>query len=68
MKVTLQEGSGFILELIPEDAKEVNMLARFAAGSRKKTARIETTFYKDGTTRGYVTSKAHQHKAFGTIK
>lgn len=37
MKVNLVEGKcGFCMELIPEDAKEVNQLARFASGSRKK--------------------------------
>lgn len=69
MKVEIHEhGNQFTVELSPENEKDVNILARFAAGSRKGTAKVETTFYSDGTTIGYVTTKKHQRKAFGTIK
>lgn len=69
MKVKLHEHDGtFMLELTPDTAEEVNQLARFASGSRKKTLTAECTFYKDGNTVGYVVSKKHLHKNFGTIK
>lgn len=69
MTVNLVEGTTeFTLELIPDNVKEVNQLARFALGKRKNTLQVETTFYTDGSVRGYVTSKKHQHKNFGTVK
>ena len=69
MKATFNESDGgFIIELEPENIKEVNQLTRFTHGSVKESIKPEVNFYRDGTVTGWIASDKNKKKATGTIK
>lgn len=66
MKIEIEENSGgFLLQIKPEDVKEVNKLFRLVNGNKKKSVKLDLSFYQDGSISAWINFDKNKVKSIG---